>query len=334
MRKLRKQTNGEVTVKFWVSFAAAIMGSTFVFASASAQEYPTKPIRIIVANSPGGTSDIFIRALADEFQRRAGQPMIIENRSGGGMNIAGKACAESPNDGYTVCLLPTDTLTLNQFTYKTISYRPEKDFDPITNLFMNPQVLVVSSQLGVSSLSELAEYSRRNPKTLNYSALSIPMQITMESWRRKSGADIVYVPSRGGGDIVAGLLAGTTPVAIVGLPNFISYIREKAVVALAVDSKERSGLFPDIPTLKELGFPEVPHVYFGLVAPTGVPQHVIQKLYSEINEIGNDPTFRQKRITDLGLVPVFDTPGAFAEFLKSHREKSRILIQDANFEPR
>src|SRR5215813_10236421 len=112
------------------------VGGCFSTMPAEAQLYPTKPVRVITANSAGGTSDVFVRALGDELQKRLGQPFIIENRSGGGMNIAGRACAESSNDGYTICILPNETLTLNQFTFKSIPYDPEKDFDAITNAFI------------------------------------------------------------------------------------------------------------------------------------------------------------------------------------------------------
>jgi tripartite-type tricarboxylate transporter receptor subunit TctC len=128
----------------------------------------------------GGTSDIFVRALGEELQKDLGQPVVVENRSGGGMNIAGRACADAANDGYTICLLPNETLTLNQFTFKSIPYDPEKDFDPITNAFINTQVMVVSSQLNVKSLDDLARLAKARRGTLSYSALAIPMQITFE----------------------------------------------------------------------------------------------------------------------------------------------------------
>ena len=217
---------------------------------ASADTWPSKPIRVITANSAGGTSDIFVRALGEELQKRLGQPIVVENRSGGGMNIAGRACAEAPNDGYNICILPNEVLTLNEFTFKSIPYNPEKDFDPITNCFINTQVLVVSSALGVNSLDELAALSKAKPGTLSYSVLAIPMQITFENWKKKTGADVIMVPSRGGSDMVTGLLTGTVPVSIVGLPNFIPHIRSGAVKAIAVDSEARSPLFPDVPTLK------------------------------------------------------------------------------------
>jgi tripartite-type tricarboxylate transporter receptor subunit TctC len=301
---------------------------------AAAQPYPAKPVRIITANSAGGTSDIFVRALGDELHKRWGQPAIIENRSGGGMNIAGRACADAANDGYTICILPNETLTLNQFTYKSIPYDPEKDFEPITNAFINTQVLVVSSALIVGSLEELAALSKARPGTLSYSALAIPMQITIERWKQKTGADLVSVPSRGGGDIVTGLLTGTTPVAIVGLPNFIPHIRSGTVKALAVDSDTRSPLFPDVPTLNELGFPNLAPVYFGFVAPSGTPKPVIARLHEDITRIGNDAAFRQKRLIDIGIQPIFDTPEQFGRYLKEQRVNSARLISESGFQPR
>jgi tripartite-type tricarboxylate transporter receptor subunit TctC len=301
---------------------------------ASAQSYPTKPIRIITANSAGGTSDIFSRALGEELQKRLGQPIVIENRSGGGMNIAGRACSEAANDGYTICILPNEVLTLNQFTFKAIPYNPEKDFDAITNCFINTQVMVVSSALGVKSLDELAAASKAKPGTLSYSVLAIPMQITFENWKKKTGADIVLVPSRGGADTVTGLLTGTTPVAIVGLPNFISHIRSSTVKALAVDSEMRSPLFPDVPTLGELGFPNLAPVYFGFVAPAGTPRDIIKRLHDEITAIGKDPEFRQKRLIDIGIVPIFDTSEHFDAYIKEQRVKSEKLVKDSGFQPR
>jgi tripartite-type tricarboxylate transporter receptor subunit TctC len=315
--------------------ALSVIWAAFVeIAPAGAQAYPTKPIRVITANSAGGTSDIFVRALGEEVQRDLGQPIIVENRSGGGMNIAGRACAEAANDGYTICLLPNETLTLNQFTFKSIPYDPEKDFDPITNAFINTQVMVVSSQLNVRSLDELARLSKARRGTLSYSALAIPMQITFENWKKKTGADVVFVPARGGNDMVAGLLSGTTPIAIVGLANFIEHIRTGAVHPLAVDSETRSTLFPAVPTMSELGFPNLAPVYFGFVAPTGTSPEIVKKLHDEIARIGNEPAFRQKRLIDNGLVPVFDAPAEFAQYLKLQRERSRRLIEGSGFQVR
>jgi tripartite-type tricarboxylate transporter receptor subunit TctC len=321
-------------MKAVVTLAVIAVANVMGLSDVCAQAYPSKPIRIITANSAGGTSDIFVRALGEELQKRLGQPVIVENRSGGGMNIAGRACAEAANDGHNICILPNEVLTLNEFVYKTIPYNPEKDFDPITNCFINTQVMVVSSQLNVKTLDELAALSKSKPGTLSYSALAIPMQITIENWKKKTGADVVFVPVRGGGDMVTGLLTGTVPVSIVGLPNFISHIRNGTVNAVAVDSDRRSPLFPDVPTLQELGFPNLAPVYFGLVAPAGTPKSIIAKLHDEIVAIGNEPSFRQKRLVDIGIVPVFDTPEQFAGYLKVQRENGRKLVSESGFQPR
>jgi tripartite-type tricarboxylate transporter receptor subunit TctC len=160
------------------------------------------------------------------------------------------------------------------------------------------------------------------------------MHITIENWKKKTGADLVFVPVRGGGDMVTGLLSGTTPVAIVGLPNFISHIRNGTVKALAVDSDARSQLFPDVPTLKELGFPNLAPVYFAFVAPSGTPQPVIRRLYEEIARIGNDPDFRKKRLIDIGIVPVFDTPEHLAQYLKEQRASGEKMVRESGFQPR
>ena len=194
--------------------------------------------------------------------------------------------------------------------------------------------MVVSSALNVASLDELAQVSRAKPGTLSYSALAIPMQITIENWKKKTGADLVYVPVRGGGDMVNGLLTGTTPVAIVGLPNFIPYIRSGTVKALAVDSETRSALFPDVPTLGELGFPNLAPVYFAFVAPAGTPRAIIARLHDEIAAIGNEPDFRKTRLTDIGIDPVFDTPEHLAQYLEQQRANGAKLIRESGFQPR
>src|SRR5689334_23760961 len=157
-------------------FAAMTAAAMAAPSPAQAQSWPNKPIRVITANSAGGTSDIFVRALGEELQKRLGQPIIVENRPGGGMNISGRACAEAPNDGYTICILPNEVLTLNEFTFKSIPYNPEKDFDAITNAFINTQVLVVSSALGVTTREAPAAFSKAKPGTPSYSVLAIPMQ--------------------------------------------------------------------------------------------------------------------------------------------------------------
>ncbi len=146
------------------------------------------------------------------------------------MNIGGEACAEAPNDGYTICILPPETLAYNKLLFKALRYDPERDFAPITNPFFTTQVLVVSAKLGVHSLTELAALSKARPKTLSYTAPSIPLVAFMEQWIKSNGADIVKVPFRGGGEAVNDMLGGSTPVAFFGASNWLSFITNGTVI--------------------------------------------------------------------------------------------------------
>ena len=300
---------------------------------AVAQDYPVRPIRVITATSAGGTSDIFMRVVGEEIQKRWGQPLIIDNRPGGGMTIGGRACAEAANDGYTICILPVETLAYNPFLYKKLAYDPDKDFAPITNPFFNTQVLVVSSALNVKTLGEIAAYSKAKPGTLSYVVPSVPLALFMEEWKKDSGADLVKVPFKGGGEAVNGVLTGATPVAFFGLANWISHIRGGTVKALAVDGDARSSLLPEVPTLRELGYRgPLTRVYFGIVAPAGTPGPIVNRLRDELTRIGSDPEFRQKRLIDVGLEPVFDTPEAFGRFLAEDRAASARIVRESGIE--
>jgi tripartite-type tricarboxylate transporter receptor subunit TctC len=307
----------------------------FAFCSpALAQDYPARPIRALTATSAGGTSDIFMRVLGEEVRKRWGQPIVVENRPGGAMNVGGRACADAPNDGYTICILPAETLAYNKFLFKQIPYDPEKDFTPVTNPFFTTQVLVVNASLQVHSLAELAALSKARPGTLSYTAASIPLIVFMDTWAKQTGADIVRVPFRGGAEAVNGVMGGSTPVAFFGLLNWLSLIRSGSVNALAVDSKTRSPLIPDVPTLAETGYGgDLTRLYFGIVAPTGAPDAIVHKLRDEFALIGRDPEFRQKRMIDVALEPVFDTPEEFAAFLKKDRAASARIVGESGMEP-
>ena len=305
-----------------------------VCAQAFAQDYPARPIRALTATSAGGTSDVFMRVLGEEVRKTWGQPIVVENRPGGAMNVGGRACADAANDGYTICILPPETLAYNQFLFKQISYDAAKDFVPVTNPFFATQVLVANAALNVHSLAELAALSKAKPATLSYTAASIPLIAFMDKWTKATGADIVKVPFRGGAEAVNNVLGGSTPIAFFGLGNWLSLIRNGTVNALAVDSKNRSPLLPDVPTLIELGYGgDLTRLYFGIVAPAGTPAPIVHKLRDEFAAIGGDAEFRQKRMIDVGLEPVFDTPEQFATFLTDDRAASGRLVRESGMEP-
>ena len=216
----------------------------------AAQDFPNKPVRVIASSSAGGISDIFIRIVGEELHKKWGQPLVVENRPGGQFNIGAKACADAPPDGYTICILPSDVLQYNRFVFKSLNYDLFKDLEPVTVLFFLTQGLVVSSSLNVNTLEELAAYSKAHPKTLSYSAAAIPHQLFIEGFKEETGADIVRVPFRGGGEAVNGMLTGTTPVAFFGIGNFIAHLQAGTIRGIAVDAGKRSPLFPNIPTLR------------------------------------------------------------------------------------
>jgi tripartite-type tricarboxylate transporter receptor subunit TctC len=304
-----------------------------VASPATADDYPSRPIRAITATSAGGTSDIFMRLIGDKILKDWGQPVIVENRPGGNMMIGGRACADAPNDGYTICILPIETLSYAPFLYKNVPYDPQKDFVPITNPFFNTQALVVSAALEVKNLDELAALSKAKPRTLSYTVPSASLALFMDRWKSATGADLVRIPFRGGAEAVNGVLSGATPVAMFGLANFNALLRGGQVRGLAIDSAERSPLFADIPTLTELGYgPNPTRIYFGIVAPAGTPAPIVHRLAAKIAAIGNEPEFRRKRLVEMGLDPVFNTPEEFAAFLRQDRANAERVVRESGLQ--
>ena len=301
---------------------------------ASAQDYPTRPVRAIVAVGAGGTGDVFTRVLGEELYRRWGQPIVVENRAGGASNIGARACADAPPDGYTICILPGEPLAYNQFLYRKLTFDPSRDFEPIINLFFNTQALVINAVLKVTTVDELVALSKTKAGTLSYTAPSLPLSLYLEKLKRERGADWVSIPFRGGGDTTNAVLSGSTPIAFLGLQNFISHLQAGTMTGLAVDGAQRSPLFPNIPTLAELGYRgNLTRVYFGLVAPAGTPKAIIDKIREDVARIGNEPAFRQKQFIDRALEPILNTPEEFARFLLEDRAMSERVVREAGLQP-
>ena len=299
-----------------------------------AQDYPTRPIRVITAVGAGGTADTFLRVLGEEVNRRLGQPFVVEPRPGGNFTIGGRACAEAPADGYTICMLSGETLAYNKFLYKTLAYDPEKDFAPITNFFFTTTALVVNASLNVRTLEELAAVAKARPKTLSFFAPSIPQRLFFERFNREHGTDLVGIPFRGGAEAVAGILSGSTPIAFFGLASFLPHLREGKMNGLLVDSAVRSPLMPNIPTREELGFRDnFTRVYYGLVAPAAMPKPMIDRLHDHIARIINEPEFRKRHLIDRALEPIADTPAQFARFLREDRVAAELIVKEAGIVP-
>jgi tripartite-type tricarboxylate transporter receptor subunit TctC len=301
---------------------------------AAAQDYPTRPVKAIVAVGAGGTGDIVMRVLGEELYRRWGQPVVVENRPGGASNIGARACADAPPDGYTICMMPGEPLAYNQLLYKKLSFDPAKDFELITNVFFNTQALVTNASLNVNTVDELVALSKAKAGTLSYTAPSLPLALYLEKLKRERGADWVGIPFRGGGDTTNAVLSGSTPIAFLGMQNFISHLQAGTMRGLAVDGAQRSPLFPEIPTLAELGYRgNLTRVYFGLVAPAGTPKAITDRIRDDVARIGNDPAFRKKQLIDRALEPILNTPEEFARFLVEDRATSERVVKEAGLQP-
>lgn len=311
---------------------AAAVSVTFS-APLAAQDYPNKTVRVIIPLGAGGGGDIFTRALSDELQKRLGQTFIVENRTGGGLNIGTRACAESTPDGYTVCVLSSEPIVYSQFLFKTLPFNPERDFEPITNLFFNTLAFAVNNSLKVKTVPELMALAKRQPGKLSYSTFSFPLVHYMDGLNKKYGADIVRVPYRSGNEVMTALLSGATPITLLGLSNMVPILQAGKITALAVNSNVRSPLFPEIPTLKEATGESYPQSWFGLFAPVGTPKPIIAKLHKEVVAITSDPAFHKRMYIERAVERAVDTPENFARFIREDRATARRIVTESGVQP-
>jgi tripartite-type tricarboxylate transporter receptor subunit TctC len=319
-----------------MKFRLAVAGSLCVAAAApaSAQDYPTRPIKAITTTSAGGISDISMRALGDELNKRWGQPIIIENRPGGMQNLGARACSEAPPDGYTVCILNAEPVAYNQFLLKSMPFDPDKGLQPVTNLYHLIQTLVVNSKLEVKTVDELIALSKAKPGTMNYLTASVPLALYMDKLKEQKGADWVRVPFKGGGESVNAVLSGATPIALIGEGNVIGQIRAGTMTPLVMLNNIRSPNFPAVPTLADTGYAGTPsRSWYGLFMPPGTPRPIVDKLAKEVASIVADPAFREKHMTARSLVPAVNTPDEFAAEIKKDRAAAEQVVKEAGLTP-
>jgi tripartite-type tricarboxylate transporter receptor subunit TctC len=317
----------------------ALIASTLgLIAPAAAQEaakdWPTRTVRIIIPLGAGGGGDVFTRLLAEELHKRFGQPFVVENRPGGGLNIGTRACAESTPDGYTICVLSSEAVIYNKFAFKSLPFDPEKDLDPIVNLFINANALVINSKLNVKTIPELVAHAKAKPKTLSYGTFSFVLVYFMEQLNKKNGIDMVRVPFRSGNEIVNAVVAGSTQIAFLGLSNMLSQIRSGLINGLALNSNVRSPLFPNIPTLKEATGEDYPPPWFGLFAPTGTPKPIVDKIHDAVVRIASDPAWRKKNFTDRAVEPATGSREEFIKFIAANRIVAARIAKESGLQPR
>ena len=311
----------------------ALAATALLSTPAIAQDYPSRPIHVLTTSSAGGLSDIFMRVLGEEMQKRTGQPLIIENRAGAAGNIAARACTEAAPDGYTICIIMADALIYNQFLFKKLPYDPEK-LTPIINLFHLIQVLVVNSDLKVKTVDELVAASKAKAGTFNYLTASLPLVVFMDSLKRDQGADWVRVPFKGGGEATNAILSGTTPIGLIGLGNVLSQIQAGKMTALALTNNIRTPQLPNVPTFADIGYKGAPsQTWYGLFAPAGTPKAIIDKLNAEVTRVISNPEFRDKYIIARSMVPAINTPEEFARQIKADRAGAQEVFKQSGLEP-
>ena len=302
--------------------------------AAMADDFPSKPIRVITSSSAGGISDLFMRVLGDAVRPHLNnQPLIIENRPGAAGGIAARACQDSPPDGYTICILNVDTLAYNQYLFKTLSYDPENGLTPIVNLFHLIQVLVINSDLKAKTVDELVAVSKEKKGTLSYLTAAIPLAAYMENLKRDKGADWVRVPFKGGGEATNAIMSGSTPIGLIGLGNVMPQITAGKMTALALVNNVRTPLLPNVPTLADTGYKgAASQTWYGLFAPAKTPKPLVDRINAEVRRAFADKDFVDKFVISRGQVPAVNTPEEFEAEIKSNREAARQVVKDSGLE--
>jgi len=297
---------------------------------AYAQNYPTRPITLVVPFPPGGSTDITARLVGNRLQEVWGQTVVIENKPGAGGNIASEMVARSDPDGYTIFIVGPGLAT-NQFLYPSLSYDPVGDFAPVTLLITQPNVMCVPNSKPAKSVREFIAYCNDNKGKVTYasSGNGTTLHLSGELFKRLANVEMTHIPYRGGALAINDLLPGRVDVSFDNMPSIIGHVRAGAVRALAVTTKERVAVVPDLPTIAEAGVPGFDvSSWFGFFVPVKTPPEIIARLNADTNAALAHVSVKP-RFDDLGATPRGTTPAELAAFLKSEIDKWGPVIRDA-----
>jgi len=279
---------------------------------AAAQDYPTKPIHIIVGYAAGGGNDLIVRVMGARLTEGLGQPVIIENKPGAQAIIATEYVAKAPPDGYTILMGPTGPMTMNPATYSKLPYDPVRDFAPIATIGQFPLLVVVSAQFPGHTVKELIEYAKKNPGKANYASSAAAFQIATELFKQKTGTEFVHIPYKSSGESVNAVVAGQVTMTICDPPPASGPLRGGTARALAVTANERHPWWPDVPTLKENGVDVEVSLWTAFFAPAKTPPAIVARLQNETARVVRLPDVKEG-LAKLGVDPV----GASSEELAS-----------------
>jgi len=302
-------------------------------ATATAADFPAKPIRIIVAYTPAGTTDILARAIGHKMTERWGQPVIVENRPGANGNIGTEIAARATPDGYTLLMATAATHGINNTLYRKLSWDAVRDFAPISLVAIVPNLLVVNNALPVKNVKELIAYAKANPGKLNFGSPGngATAHLSMELLQSMTGTKMMHIPYKGSAGVLADVMAGQISLSMDNMPVYLPQAKAGKIRALAVSSDQRSPAAPELPTVAETvtGFSAAS--WFGLAAPRGTPKAIVDRLSAETARILKLPDVNE-RLSGLGAQPVGGTPAEFAAFIQSETVKWAKVIKDANVE--
>ena len=297
---------------------------------ASAQAYPSRPVKMVVPSAPGGVTDILARTVGQKLTETWGQPVIVENRPGAGQIIGAEVVAKAPGDGYTFIVSDASTFVINPFIYSKLPYDSVRDFTPVVVLAQASPVLAVGASVPASSLQELIALAKSKPGSLSYGSMGsgIYNHISMEQLKQLAGIDIVHVPYKGSTPALADLLSGQIAVFLVNLSVVEPHARSGKVKILAAATAKRLALRPDLPTVAESGFPGFESgTWFGILGPANMPKDIVAKVHADVARILSVPEFREQNISRLGLEPVPISPEQFGQLIKSDLERWGRLVK-------
>jgi tripartite-type tricarboxylate transporter receptor subunit TctC len=297
-------------------------------ARAQGAAFPTKPVRIVVAFTAGGTTDIIARLVGAQLERRWGQPVVIDNRPGAGGNIGADHVVKSPPDGYTLLVGSVGPLAVNVSLYRNMPYDPRRDFAPVTLLAGVPNVLIVRPDFPARSVADLVAEAKKRPGELSYASTGAGTSSHLSGVMldRMAGIQTVHVPYRGA-VALNDMLAGRVDFMFATIPSVIEQIRAGRFRAMAVSSTARSRSLPDVPTMVELGFPDFDaSSWFGMVAPARTPPEIVNRIADEVHAVLRDPAIERQMI-DQGADPVGNGPQAFGAFIAREVDRWAAIVR-------
>lgn len=315
----------------WRAFALAALVSLMAAPDGTlAQDWPARPITMVVPFGAGSLTDTLARVVQTQLSKSLGQPVVVENKAGAGGNIGAAFVAAAPKDGYTLLVGPASTNAINPSLYQNLSFDPQRDFAAITNLASVTNVLVVPPSVPARSVKELVALMDKKQMTYASGGAGGSQHLSAELFKSVTGKDMLHVPYKGMSPAVIDLLTGRVDAMFCNLPVCLPHIRDGKLVALAVTAADRSPLLPGVPTMMQAGIANYAvDGWFGLFAPAGVPPAVIKRLYTEVVSILKDPA-TTAALRAKGAEPGADSPEAFDAFVAGERKRWAKVIRDAN----